>query len=74
MGFRCGFGFLWLGQVGYELGGEAEGLGCYLGFGGEDAVGGVGGDLFDDLSGGGGFAGLGGSWEVEAGDLEAVEE
>ena len=37
-------------------------------------MGGVGADLFDDLSGGGGFAGLGGAWEVEAGDLEAVEE
>jgi hypothetical protein len=37
-------------------------------------VGGVGADLFDDLSGGGGFAGLGGAREVEAGDLEAVEE
>jgi hypothetical protein len=34
----------------------------------------VGGDLFNDLFGGGGFAGLGWAREVEAGDLEAVEE
>ena len=37
-------------------------------------MGGVGADLFDDVSSGGGFAGLGRAWEVEAGDLEAVEE
>ena len=46
-----------------------------LGAGSEGAVGGVDDDVFDEFSGGRGFAGgLGGAWEVEAGDLEAVEE
>ncbi len=59
-----------------------------FGAGGEDAEGGVDGDLFDGLAGGFGFVG-GSGWvsgsgcglgiglgfgEVEAGDLEAVEE
>jgi hypothetical protein len=34
----------------------------------------VGADLFDYVSGGGGFFTADGAWEVEAGDLEAVEE
>ncbi len=46
-----------------------------VGDGGQRAEVGVEGDLFDDLGlfGFGAFAGLG-FWEVEAGDLEAVEE
>ena len=52
-------------------------LGGFADFGawGEDAQFGVGGDLFDDFDGFGfGVAVGGGFGEVEAGDLEAVEE
>jgi hypothetical protein len=41
---------------------------------GEDAVGGVDGDLFDGSRFVGGFGGGLDLWQVEAGDLEAVEE
>jgi len=81
----CGF-FLWVGflQVGGEsLEERADGAEPGCGFGdfdarGEDAEAGVGGDLFYDLvcgfGFGGGFGGGLGLGQVEAGDLEAVEE
>ena len=70
----CGLGFLLLAFEFFdEDGGEAFAL-CWSGdFGGgcESAEFGVGGDFFDGRGVAGGF---GGSRDVEAGDLESVEE
>ena len=58
------------GDGAFALGGLA-----YFGAWGEDAQFGVGGDLFDDFGGFGFGVAVGcGFGEVEAGDLEAVEE
>ncbi len=70
-------GFALLHEFLDQPGDGAFALGGFADFGGwgEDAQFGVGGDLFDDFDGlGFGVAVGGGFGEVEAGDLEAVEE
>jgi hypothetical protein len=81
VGFGGGFGF-WSGFRGgvllelleQEADGAEGSVGTDFGGWGECSEGGVGGDLLDDGAGFWLVFGGGGPGEVEAGDLEAVEE